>query len=84
LPRTSTLPQSHTARKLAKTDQKVTPRVASKRTDPSQMASGSGIERTMHAEGGPEASLSIVAGGFHLDLAGSFEAGFNENHDDDG
>jgi hypothetical protein len=83
LPRTSTLPQSYTARKLAKTDRKVTARVIPKRTDPSQMAAGLGIERTMHVEGGPEANLSILAGDFHLDLAGSFGTGSNENDDDD-
>jgi hypothetical protein len=35
-----------------------------------------GIVRAMHLEGGPEASLSIHAGGVDLDLAGSFETGF--------
>lgn len=39
------------------------------------------IETAMHVEGGPEASLSIHAGSTHLDLAGSFETGFNENDD---
>jgi hypothetical protein len=38
------------------------------------------VKRAMHAEGGPEASLSIHAGGVELDLSGSFETGFNENH----
>jgi hypothetical protein len=38
-----------------------------------------GITRAMHVEGGPEASLSILAPGLKLDLAGSFETGFNEN-----
>jgi hypothetical protein len=33
----------------------------------------------MHVEGGPEASLSIHAGGVDLDLNGSYETGFNEN-----
>jgi hypothetical protein len=37
------------------------------------------IQRAMHVEGGPEASLSIHAGGVDLDLAGSFETGFSEN-----
>ena len=37
------------------------------------------IQRAMHVEGGPEASLSIHAGGVDLDLAGSFETGFTEN-----
>lgn len=35
-----------------------------------------GIVRAMHMEGGPEASLSIHAGGVSLDLCGSFETGF--------
>ena len=35
-----------------------------------------GIVRAMHLEGGPEASLSIHAGGVNLDLCGSFETGF--------
>ena len=39
------------------------------------------IVRAMHAEGGPEASLSVRADGLSLDLAGSFETGFNENDD---
>jgi hypothetical protein len=38
-----------------------------------------GISTAMHVEGGPEASLSIHAGGVDLDLNGSFETGFNEN-----
>jgi hypothetical protein len=38
-----------------------------------------GITAAMHVEGGPEASLSIHAGGLDLDLNGSFETGFNEN-----
>jgi len=33
----------------------------------------------MHVEGGPEASLSLHAGGVNLDLNGSYETGFNEN-----
>jgi len=37
------------------------------------------LKRAMHAEGGPEASLSIHAGGIDLDLSGSYETGFNEN-----
>lgn len=40
-----------------------------------------GIHRAQHLEGGPEASLSIHAGGIHLDLSGSYETGFNENDD---
>lgn len=32
-----------------------------------------GVQRAMHLEGGPEASLSIHAGGVSLDLCGSFE-----------
>lgn len=38
-----------------------------------------GVVRAFHAEGGPEASLSIRAPGLKLDLCGSFETGFNEN-----
>lgn len=38
-----------------------------------------GITRAFHAEGGPEASLSIRAPGLKLDLCGSWETGFNEN-----
>ena len=38
-----------------------------------------GLDAAMHVEGGPEASLSIHAGGVDLDLAGSFETGFLEN-----
>ena len=34
------------------------------------------IQRAMHVEGGPEASLSIHAGGIDLDLSGSYETGF--------
>jgi hypothetical protein len=37
------------------------------------------ITNAMHVEGGPEASLSIHAGGVNLDLNGSYESGFNEN-----
>jgi hypothetical protein len=40
-----------------------------------------GITAAMHVEGGPEASLSIHAGGIDLDLNGSYETGFNENDD---
>jgi hypothetical protein len=39
------------------------------------------ITRAQHAEGGPEASLSIHAAGIDLDLSGSYETGFNENDD---
>jgi phosphodiester glycosidase len=39
------------------------------------------VVRAMHVEGGPEASLSIHAGGVDVDLAGSYETGFNENDD---
>lgn len=35
-----------------------------------------GIVHAMHMEGGPEASLSVHAGGVDLDLSGSFETGF--------
>ena len=38
-----------------------------------------GITRAMHLEGGPEASLSIHAGGVNLDLCGSYETGFRED-----
>jgi len=41
-----------------------------------------GITAAMHVEGGPEASLSIHAGGVDLDLNGSYETGFNENDDE--
>jgi len=41
-----------------------------------------GIRAAMHVEGGPEASLSIHAGGVDLDLNGSYETGFNENDDE--
>jgi hypothetical protein len=37
------------------------------------------VRAAMHVEGGPEASLSIHAGGVDLDLAGSYETSFNEN-----
>jgi hypothetical protein len=37
------------------------------------------ITAAMHVEGGPEASLSIHAGGVDVDLNGSYETGFNEN-----
>jgi hypothetical protein len=40
------------------------------------------IVAAMHVEGGPEASLSIHAGGVELDLNGSYETGFNENDDE--
>ena len=40
-----------------------------------------GVVKAMHVEGGPEASLSIHAGGVDLDLMGSYETGFTE-HDD--
>jgi hypothetical protein len=41
-----------------------------------------GIKTAMHVEGGPEASLSIHAGGVDLDLNGSYETAFNENDDE--
>jgi hypothetical protein len=37
------------------------------------------VTHAMHAEGGPEASLSIHVPGVDLDLAGSFETGFRED-----
>ncbi len=40
-----------------------------------------GIARAMYLEGGPEASLSVRAGGVSLDAVGSYETGFNENDD---
>ena len=42
-----------------------------------------GVVEAMHVEGGPEASLSIHAKGVSVDLAGSFETGFEENDDND-
>lgn len=40
---------------------------------------GLGVRAAMHLEGGPEASLSIHGGGVEVDLAGSYETGFNED-----
>lgn len=40
-----------------------------------------GIIRAMYVEGGPEAQLSLHAGGLQIDLLGSYETGFNENDD---
>ncbi|MHB8875594.1 MAG: phosphodiester glycosidase family protein [Myxococcaceae bacterium] len=40
-----------------------------------------GIVRAMHAEGGPEASLSIRSPTLNLDLNGSYETGFVESED---
>jgi len=37
------------------------------------------IERAMHLEGGPEASLSVHCGPVDLDLVGGFESGFSES-----
>jgi hypothetical protein len=37
-----------------------------------------GVERAMHVEGGPEASLSIRTPSLSVDLCGSYETGFNE------
>jgi hypothetical protein len=37
------------------------------------------VRQAMHVEGGPEASLSVHAGGVDLDLCGSFETGFVED-----
>ncbi len=45
------------------------------------LATGLDVVRAMHVEGGPEASLSIHAGGIDLDLAGSYETGFVESDD---
>jgi Phosphodiester glycosidase len=36
-----------------------------------------GVTRAMHLEGGPEASLSVRGAGIEVDLAGSYETGFN-------
>lgn len=41
------------------------------------------LVRAMHVEGGPEASLSIHTSQLNLDLAGSYETGFNENDNND-
>ena len=38
-----------------------------------------GIQRAMHVEGGPEASLSIHTAGLNVDLNGSYETGFRED-----
>lgn len=35
-----------------------------------------GVQRAMHVEGGPEASLSLCAAGARVDLMGSYETGF--------
>jgi hypothetical protein len=43
-----------------------------------------GVVRAMHAEGGPEASLSVHGPGIELDLAGSYETGFNAGDDNGG
>jgi len=43
------------------------------------LALGLGVERAMHMEGGPEASLSVHAGGVDLDLNGCLETGFVEH-----
>jgi len=40
------------------------------------LASGLGVVRAMHVEGGPEASLTVRGKGLTLDLAGSYETGF--------
>jgi hypothetical protein len=42
-----------------------------------------GVERAMHVEGGPEASLSVRAGETRLDYFGGYETGFMENDDND-
>ncbi|MCO4771054.1 MAG: phosphodiester glycosidase family protein [Deltaproteobacteria bacterium] len=42
-----------------------------------------GLARLQYAEGGPEASLSVKAGGVRLDLFGSYETGFFESDDND-
>jgi hypothetical protein len=40
-----------------------------------------GVMRAMHVEGGPEASLSVRGPGIEVDLAGSYETGFNPSDD---
>jgi hypothetical protein len=40
-----------------------------------------GVTRAMHVEGGPEASLSVRGPGIEVDLAGSYETGFNPSDD---
>jgi hypothetical protein len=45
------------------------------------LAAGLGVVRAQHLEGGPEASLSIRGAGAPIDLAGSYETGFNEADD---
>ncbi len=40
-----------------------------------------GVMRAMHVEGGPEASLSVRGPGIEVDLAGSYETGFNAADD---
>lgn len=42
-----------------------------------------GVVRAMHVEGGPEASLSVRGPGIELDLAGSYETGFEESDGND-
>jgi hypothetical protein len=42
-----------------------------------------GIVAAMHLEGGPEASLSIRTPSLSVDLAGSYETGFNESDDNE-
>jgi hypothetical protein len=42
------------------------------------LASDLGVVRAMHAEGGPEASLSL-RGPLHEDFCGSYETGFRED-----
>lgn len=41
------------------------------------------LVQAMHVEGGPEASLSVHAGGVDLDLCGSYETGFREDDAND-
>jgi len=45
------------------------------------LALGLDVVRVFHAEGGPEASLSIHADGLRFDGCGSYETGFTENDD---
>lgn len=47
------------------------------------LATGLGVVRAMHVEGGPEASLSLRGKDVTLDLSGSYESGFFPRDDND-
>lgn len=47
------------------------------------LASALGVTRSMHVEGGPEASLSIRSKDLNVDWAGSYETGFFPRDDND-